>query len=264
MKWDIVYERAVKEDGSLYFPQKLTHEFLDQAKRTMGSYIFANQYLNEIIPAGAAPFKKEWLKYYDSIPERHYTFCAIDPAISESDSADYTGICVVSLDVEGTWYLRLAKRERLNPTALINQIFEIHRIYKPMSIGIEDVAYQRALIHFVGEEMRKRGMVLPVTPIKQGPDASKEMRILSLAPRFEWSRILIARGLNDFELEYGQFPRSKHDDLLDSLSMIEKIAFPPGKERVSNEPPPPNHPSYEAWYRKKLLERAKNGDDNDY
>jgi len=37
-KWSVVYERAIREDGSLLFPERLTQEFLDNARRTMGSF----------------------------------------------------------------------------------------------------------------------------------------------------------------------------------------------------------------------------------
>ena len=49
-KWSLVYERAELTDGTLFFPDRLSREFLDDAKRTMGSYFYANQYLNEVIP----------------------------------------------------------------------------------------------------------------------------------------------------------------------------------------------------------------------
>ena len=51
MAWDYIIEKAIRDDGSLLFPQKLTHKFLEEAKRTMGSYLYANQYLNEVILA---------------------------------------------------------------------------------------------------------------------------------------------------------------------------------------------------------------------
>jgi hypothetical protein len=55
--------------GRSFFPEKLSQEFLDNAKKTMGSYLFSNQYLNEIIPSELQTFRKEWLKYYTHIPK---------------------------------------------------------------------------------------------------------------------------------------------------------------------------------------------------
>lgn len=211
--WSVVYEKAIRDDGSLFFPERLTQEFLDKAKRTMGSYIFANQYQNEIIPEGDQTFKKEWFRYYTALPEPINTFCFIDPAISTADTADYIGIVLVSVDIQGQWYVRWVRRLRCNPTRLIELCFEIDTNFKPAIIGIEDTAFQRSIVHFAQEEMRRRGRHIPVTGVKQAQDKTKEMRILSLVPRFEWGSLFLNQGLQDLELELLQFPRGSHDDL---------------------------------------------------
>jgi hypothetical protein len=60
MEWAICYKRAIQDDGSLLFPERLSQEFLDNARRTMGAYSFFNQYQNEILPDGQQVFKKEY------------------------------------------------------------------------------------------------------------------------------------------------------------------------------------------------------------
>lgn len=255
-RWSVIYKRAYNDDGSLFFPEKLNHEFLENAKKTMGSYLFANQYLNEIIPEEHQTFRKDWFKYYESIPKNTTTFVSIDPALSEADGSDYTGIIVVSVDYEKRWYLRQAKRLRVTPTQLIDFIFKIQEVYKANIIGIEEVAYQKALLYFLDEEMRRRGVLLPIKGIKQPTDKTKQTRILSLVPRFEWGHLLLNKGLNDVELELLQFPRGSHDDLIDALAMIEYIYFPPDKENIFSKKPSPNSPDYEKWYIRNLQSKG--------
>lgn len=254
--WDIVYESAYRPDGSLFFPDRLSEEFLASARRSMGSYVFANQFLNEILPDDQIMLKKDWIKYYDAIPEKVYTFAFIDPAISQEKSADFTALVVVSVDHLQNWYVRTAQRFKINPTQIVELCFRVAEQFKPQAIGIEDVAYQKALLYMVSEEMRRRGKIIPVTGVHPGTDKTKEMRILGLVPRFEWGHIFLARGLNNFELEYSQFPRGAHDDLLDALSMIEKIVYYPQEARKNGEKPNPNHPDYEKWYRAQLVKRS--------
>ena len=249
MKWAICYKRAIQDDGSLLFPERLSKEFLDNARRTMGSYLFANQYQNEIIPDGETPFKKEWIKYYDAIPSHVHTFCFIDPAISQADTADFTACVVVSVDTEKNWYVRSATRHKVTPSQIVNLVFRLQEKFAPMCIGIEDVAYQKALLYMIDEEMRRRGTIAPVRGIHPGTSKTKEMRIMGLVPRFEWGHIYMNRGLHDFELEYAQFPRSAHDDLLDALAYIEQICVYPEKEKFTiEEPHSPSDPRYESWY----------------
>ena len=263
MKWSLVYERAIRSDGSLFFPERLSHEFLDSARKTMGTYLFANQYQNEIMPIEAAPFKPQWIRYYDHLPSVVNCFAFIDPGISTKDGADYTGMVVVHVSPEGVWYVALAKRERLTPTQIVAKIFEMERVYKPMVIGIEDVAYQKALLYMIDEEMRRRGVVIPAKGIRPGTDRSKEQRILGLVPRFEWGRIFLQQGMHDFENEYSQFPRSSHDDIIDALAHIEQIAFVPTVKKEEIHEMAPNHPEYERHFIANRFNRANEESDYD-
>jgi predicted phage terminase large subunit-like protein len=254
-KWEVVIEKAIRADGSLLFPQKLSHEFLEEQKRSMGSYLFANQYLNEVIPIELQTFKKNWFRYYESLPKNKTTFVFIDPALSESDTSDYTGVVVVHLDHDKNWYVEYARRHRVRPTELIDLVFKLYDQLAPNVIGIEDVAYQKALLYFLDEEMRRRGKIMPIKGITPPNNKTKQMRIQSLVPRLEWGHLFLARGLVDLELELLSFPRGKYDDLIDALASIEYIQYAPEKEQQWKTPPHPGHPDYERWYIQKKLGR---------
>ncbi len=262
--WDVVYERAIRSDGTLFFPEKLTHEFLDRARRSQGSYIFANQYQNEIIPLDEQIFKPEWIKYYRELPAKNYTFAFVDPAISLENTADYTAVVVVQVDTDGTWYVPYAQRFRITPTGIIDLLFKVYDQWKPMCIGVEEVAYQKALLYMLDGEMKRQGKVIPVKGVRPGNDVSKEHRIMGLVPRFEWGRCFLKQGLVDLENELAQFPRAAHDDLLDALSSIETIAVVPSKGGVKDEQPSPaNADEYEKWYRRNIFkqQQAKESDE---
>lgn len=259
--WDFVYEKAIRPDGSLLFPARLNKTFLDNARRTMGSYLFANQYQNEVIPEDEKNFKPQWIRYYKEIPKNTYRFGFIDPAIGQKDRHDYTGICVVDVDCDGNWYLRLATRYRLSPTQIVAKMFELHDQFQLRALGVEIVAYQEALLYILDEEMKRKKRVIPVTGITRN-NISKNVRILGLVPRFEWGRIFVAQGLTDFEDEYASFPRGSHDDVLDALASLENVVHYPQKEEAKVEKPhSPIDPNYERWYIRELGKRAARGQD---
>lgn len=262
--WSIVYEKAIREDNSLFFPERLDHDFLNEAKRKMGSFLFANQYLNEIFPLDSAKFKKEWIKYYDRIPEGCYNFAFIDPAISTEDGADYTGIIVVSVDSLTRWFVRHAERIRLNPTQIVAKCFDIQRQFNCLSIGIEDVAYQKAILFMLNDEMTRRQTILPIQGFNNGTVKSKEMRIMGLIPLFEWGRIFLTQGMQDLERELLQFPRSAHDDISDALASLLNIVFYPSPEKESHEQPSPHDRRYESFiinqYARRANESLEQGD----
>lgn len=265
MKWSVCYKKAVSADGTLLFPERLTKEFLESQRRIMGSYLFANQYQNEVIPDDAKVFKDSWLRYYTALPSNTNTFAFIDPAIGQKDTHDYTGIVIVDVDSDGLWYLRLAKRFRLNPTQIVNLCFEIHNKYKPSCIGVEIVAYQEALLYLLDERMRMFNTVLPVKGIKRS-GISKETRILGLVPRFEWGKLLIGQGFTDFEDEYNSFPRGSHDDLLDALASVDEIVFYPEKqkEKLIEKPNSPTSPDYERWVIQQYSRNQRGNDQSDF
>jgi len=255
--WSIVYDAAVRPDGSLFFPQKLSEEYLKSKRKELGPYIYANQMLNRIIPEGDQDFKKDWIKYYDEIPKNTNTFAFIDPAISQEESADFTAVVIVDVDTENNWYIRAAKRYKITATKIIQLVFQIEEKFKPKTIGIEAVAYQKALMHFLDEEMRRRNKFINVWDYHPGTDRTKNDRIRGLVPRFEWGSIFLARGLTDLEDEYAKFPRSAHDDLMDALASIQEIAYPPSKEKTVEKQPSPNSPDYEAWYIQQIKKGRK-------
>ena len=258
-KWSVIYEKAITDSGEYYFPERLNKEFLDQAQRTLGSILFANQYLNEIFPSDKAVFKREWFKYTTELPAKLYTFAMIDPAISTEDGADYTGITVVSVDADANWYFRLAKRDRLNSTQLLDLPFKLMEQFNCNGIGIESVAFQKLYLSFVNVEMGKRKIVhLPLKEVKVPTDKTKEMRIMgALVPLFEWGRAYLTPGMEDFEKELLQFPRSKFDDISDSAAHLKDLVFYPTKdERKLHEQPPPQSRDYESYVIRQLSQRA--------
>lgn len=255
--WSLVYKKAIEPDGNLLFPQKLSREFLESARRTMGSYLFANQYMNEVIPAEDRRFKPEWNKYWSVLPSPCYRFAFVDPAIGQKDHSDYTAIVMIEVSEDGIWYVRLANRYRISPTQIVEKLFDLHKEFNLQAIGIEVVAYQEALLYMLDEEMRRRQEVLPVKGITRKA-ISKETRILGLVPRFEWGKIFLCGGLRDLEDEMSMFPRASHDDLLDALSSLEEVVFYPQKEKVKlDKPNSPADPNYEKWYIQNLAEKAK-------
>lgn len=252
-EWSVVIEKSIRDDGSLLFPERLSKEVLDKLRRSMGSYRFANQYQNEVIPDDEKVFRQEWLRYYDNTPHATYSFGFIDPAIGQKDHNDFTGIAIVDVDSHGNWYLRSAERYRLTPTQIVSKMFDICAQFKLKALGVEVVAYQQALLYILDEEMKRRKVILPVKGITRN-STSKQARILGLVPRFEWSKLYVKKGMTSFEDEYSTFPRGSHDDILDSLASIDELVHYPQEEKPKEikQPNSMADPSYESWYLQRL------------
>lgn len=250
--WEVVYKSAYNKDGSLLFPERLSEDFLQKARKSMGSFLFANQYLNQVIPDDAKSFKKEWLRYYNQDPVGAYSFAFIDPAIGQKDHHDYTGIAVVDVTEDKNWYLKYAHHERLTPTQIVEKMFQLCKQFNLKGLGIESQAYQEALLYILDERMRQRNVILPVKDIKR-QNISKATRILGLVPRFEWGRLYVRPGMTAFEDEFHSFPRGSHDDVLDAIASLEEIVYYPEKEKEDGKKPnPADTQRYEQWYIREL------------
>lgn len=274
MKWSVVYSGAYNDDGSLFFPEKLSKESLEQLRRTQGVYKFSNQYLNITVPDADQDFKQAWVRYYDLIPPDTYTFAFIDPAISLNDGADYTATVIVHVDADKNWYVSLAQRRRITATETVRWAFDLYSQFRPQVLGFEEVAYQEALKHFIGEEMLRRDQIIPIKGLKRArfttegskrSDNSKGARIRSLIPRFEFGKIYLSQGLDDLLIEYKSFPRGAHDDLLDALASIEEIVFYPDKPKEIPRVLTPNDAGYEQQYIRNLHKaRSRSQEEGSY
>ncbi len=230
-------EECFKKD--LLFPERLSKEFLIEQRNSQGSYIFSAQYLCNPVPDEAATFKKGWFKWYDSpdeIPKDVLHFTTIDPAISQEKHAHYTVILTIAVDKFNNWWIEPYTREKLDPLEIVESIFQTHRRYKPMRMGLEVVAFQKSLQYFIKDEMKKRGNYLPLKELKTDTRISKEMRIRGLVPRFEQRMIYIRRDMKELEYELTRFPKSETDDLVDALAYMLQIAYPPtAQEETTNQ-----------------------------
>ena len=66
--------------------------------------------------------------------------------------------------------------------------------------------------------MLKRGQYFTIDEVRGSTKESKAARIRGLLPYYANNRILHRPGLGDLEAELIQFPRSKHDDIIDALA----------------------------------------------
>lgn len=239
LRFNIYVRSAIDKEGNLLFPTRLTHEFLDNTLAIQGSYIFACQYLNDPVPMENAVLGNV-MKYYPEniMGKKLYKFAAMDLAISQKQTADYNAWVVVGVDEDKNWYVLDAIHKRCTPKEAIDFTFALYSLHKPVKIGVETVAFQKAMIYMFQEEMANRKQFLPLEELKS--DTDKLRRILSIQPKVQNAQLFIKDDQADLEYEMRRFPRGKHDDLVDALAYINQIVYYPQKERRAIEYEPEN------------------------
>lgn len=201
---------------------------IEDKKRQLGHYVFSYEMMNQPIDEALAEFKKEWIQIANEDDIKHLTlntFVAIDPAVSQKESADFTGITINRVSTEGKRYITSYKL-KVNPTELIDHLFYLHDTYKPEVFGIEETVFLLAIKPFIDEEMRKKNKFFTVTPLKHG-GIKKETRIRGLIPLMESKSVFFVSDCSALIDEMRTFPRGQHDDVLDSFCYSEMIAYKP-------------------------------------
>jgi predicted phage terminase large subunit-like protein len=228
--WDEGKKSFVR--GKVLWPEKYSLNDLSSIRRKMGPYSFSSQYFNLAVPPSDADFKREWFRHYDYTDIKGVElnkYLLIDPAISLEKHADYTAMVMIGIDIYKNIYVLDIVRDRLNVSGIINAIFQQNERWFPQAIGLEEVAFQRALRYSLNQEMQTRKKYLNIIELKPNT-RTKDQRIKGLQPLYANGKVLHNRDLvyNIYlEDELLRFPRGKHDDIIDCMAYSLDIIHPP-------------------------------------
>jgi phage terminase large subunit-like protein len=217
-------------DGSPSWPDKytLTEELgkvsIPDIKKKLGPQVFDAEMMNNPIDPNSQEFLSSWFKYIprtEVLAKNVRKFALIDSAMSKRSDSDNTGISRVYVDKENKWYVS-AKKYRVNVKSLIDLLFQLHDEGME-KIGLEETAYTEGVKPYFEEECRKRNKYPYIVALKHG-GVQKETRIRGLIPRYSNGDIFhIEDECGDLEAELLRFPKSKHDDVMDSLAYGNQI-----------------------------------------
>lgn len=249
--YDISVRRVI-ENGKIIFPKKFNKHFNKQNKswesvsyhcedyldylKKRPSEEFSSQYMNDPIDSENQIIKKEYFKYYERRPERLFVSMTIDPAISEKQSADYFAINVSGMDENYKIYVLDTLKGHWKVAESIDNIFSMYEKWHPSAVGLETVAYQKALKSWLEEKMRERGVYFPITELRRNTNESKEFRIKALEPFYRDGLVFHAPWMKSLETELLQFPKGKHDDEIDALASQLDLLVPGDSQAAEGIP----------------------------
>ncbi len=269
------YQRAVKEtsgiadeEGTCTYPERFPQEALNQLK-IMGDYLYNCLYMNNPTALEGMVFKNEWFRHYDTAPRDIIVYTTIDLASPPEEckgDPDFNVVMTVGKDLSsGRLYVLDYFRERCTPSVLIQALFTHVRMYGPVKVGIESVAYQRAMITWVKERMRKDNLYFMVEPITHGKK-SKLTRIKGLEPFYKAGMVFHRKSHRILESELLQVSHDRgiiaaNDDVMDALSSqipmwaITRLAEDSKDEEALNDPFTFDSAELEIASRPRSLER---------
>ncbi len=211
------------DEGEVLWPDQWSMDRLLVERLTMGETFFDREKQNDVRFFEGRIFKPEWIRRWSEKPDRDsmVVYMGCDLAISKKDKADYFALAVVGRRNEDFYLLDLFT-DRIGFARQAQVIREKVVEWNPLQVGIEDVAYQRALI-----EHLEAGGGIPVTPIR--PCAPKEARLKALQPLFESGRVTVGRHHENFIKQLLDFPSGRHDDMIDAFEMAVSLSTRGGR-----------------------------------
>jgi hypothetical protein len=220
--------------GKSRWPSRFPTETLLKEKE---AYIARNQlslWLREmecrIVARETRSFRLEWLRYWQILPPGGVFVAAIDPASSSEKEACFQVLSLIYI-VEPDYYLVYYSRTKGEmPEQLWAKIREMVFQFQDIRvIGVEAIAYQRVLQHYLERKMEESGLFIPIAPISGDRRKKADRIIQTIGRRAAYGHLWIRQEHAEFIEEYVDHSPSedhKYDDLLDATSMAMELLNP--------------------------------------
>jgi phage terminase large subunit-like protein len=258
---------AHDEEGVFNFPERLDKEGWDRLcnDASLSPYDIQRQWLLRPVNPKDAKFKEEWWREYDDLPMGLAEYICVDPASTQKKKSDYTVIERWGIDWEGKHYLLEGIRDKLTSFERIEKLYQVACRSKNLKfIKYEVLGGRHGDLEAFDKRMSEGKKYFTIKETKS-TSASKQDRIEQrLAGPFHAGIIYMPKVLNyrseydgkvhdfvqEYKLEFLQFPYTEHDDILDCHSQM----FEEDLIRGSIEKVAPKNDAFE-WWRQKAIER---------
>lgn len=211
-------------------------EEIEEARKTLSTFVFKQEFEANFNNAGQEIFKEEWLK---EGPEPQYGsyIIAIDLAgfeeVGKNPGAvksrlDESAIAIVKITDTGDWWVKEIKHGRWDIRETAAKILMVIRDYQPISVGIERGALKNAVLPYLNDLMRKNNVYAHIHDLTHGNKRKQDRIAWALQGRLEHGRITFNEK-EDWKEAWEQismFPTAGlHDDLVDALSYVDQMAI---------------------------------------
>lgn len=166
-------------------------------------------------------------------------YITTDFATSIKEKADFSVISVWALNNNGDWLWvdGICKRQLMDKT--VDDLFRLAQMYKPQSVGIEVTGQQGGFVSWIQEQMMTRNIFFSLASEgnenKPGirPNTNKMVRFNTMVPLFKARKMFFPHErkaevpmlecINELSLASVSGFRSKHDDFIDTISMLSSL-----------------------------------------
>ena len=237
-----LFIRGAIENGEPIWPERFSLETLAQMRLDMGEYNFSCLMMNNPRNADIQDFNVDDIRFWEwadpdqtqvalfapdgslvrvhELEELDIT-TAVDPASAEKIKDDRNAIVTTGTSKFGDAICLDVWAKRCSPLVLIEYLFYVKLRFKPRIFGIEDVAYQKVLKHFLRAEALRRGIYFNIKPLK-APGKNKQ-HIRGLQPVAATGHLYLHATQHLLRNELADYPLGEFDDAADALALNQQM-----------------------------------------
>ena len=247
-KWHRRKYTAYDEDGNSIWPQVCPNSWLIEQKEIMGLPAFNQEFL--AIPSSEhdCTFQQDWIlaNLHSKTSEElaHLpTYLVVDPSTGVGN--DYSALCTITRDKE-LFYIQDLELVKKTFDELIDWIIYKWIKYRPHRVGIEQVAFQVSIKHYLQSlQNNTKELIRRIDKLKSSnlipkntnefvgaPNVigvsvagkRKELRINSIsglceAGKIKWPENIKRDGRSEIINQFVHFPNYRNDDAPDAVSL---------------------------------------------
>jgi len=238
--YDLYYSAAGEKPGwesyhfTSYDNPYLDKAEIDSAREEMSAFAFRQEYMASFEARDSEIFSEDMIQIDSKEPKQGDFFITGDIAgfdvpkggRGKKNRRDNTCYAVVKVTADGKWWVADMVVGRWTVKETADKLFQLHRKYRPMAVGIERGIAKQAVMHPLEEMMRERGYFFTVHDLTHGNNKKTDRVVWALEPRFEKKKVYLNKGEWNIQFldELFQFPDPlTHDDMPDALAYIDQL-----------------------------------------
>lgn len=234
-----------REEFKGSWPDRFTYDYVanqyEKAKKLGKLDTFNQELMLQIMSEEDRLIQTQDIRWYrkDSLLKQRNLFnfyITTDFATSTTEASDFSVISVWAYNNNGDWFWvdGICRRQLMDKN--IDDLFRLAQKYRPQSVGIEVSGQQKGFIPWIQGQMIDRNIWFTLASDKSGgelglrPTTNKLIRFNVVVPWFKQGRFYfpledkhgecMSECMNELELASRGGFRSKHNDFVDTISML--------------------------------------------
>lgn len=212
-QWEVLELPALK-DGKALWPEWYDAPVLERIRDTVGPREWSALYQQKPQPDEGTYFQRDYFKEWEALPSLRY-YGTSDYAVTDG-GGDYTVHRVWGIDASGALYRVDGWRGQTTPDVWIEEKLNLIHKYKPLAWFGESGVIKKAVDPMLTRRMRERKIFCRMEWLPSVAD--KPTRARSFQAMAASGRVFFEPGADI--AEFLVFPAGKHDDDVDTASMI--------------------------------------------